>query len=136
MHGRGFFMPIAAPGVHRSEIIFAWLGTASRLVRYGMMRKKPRLYKAMRKLPLILAAGAGAITLHACSRAEAEPTPDPAQVQAYLSQIEAEEALISGEAKPKQAQERTIRNLVEGAVVRAPSDAAINRLETVVVRKL
>lgn len=76
------------------------------------------------------------MTLHACSRAEAEPQADPAQVEAYLSQIEAEEALISGEAKPKRAQERTIRNLVEGAVTRAPSDAAINRLETVVIRKL
>lgn len=98
--------------------------------------KKRRLSRTMRKLPLPILAGATALALHACGRAEAEPKADPAQVKAYLEQVEAEERLITGEAKPKQASERTIRNLVEGAAVRAPSEAAINRLETVVVAKL
>ena len=87
-------------------------------------------------MPLLLVAGTTGLALHACGRAEAEPQADPAQVQAYLAQIEAEERLITGEAKRKQAHERTIRNFVEGAATRAPSDAAINRLETVVAANL
>ena len=84
----------------------------------------------------MIVAGTTALTLHACTRAEAEPQADPVQVQAYLEQLEAEERLISGEAKPKQAQDRTVRNLFESATVRAPSEAAINKLETVVAAKL
>lgn len=90
----------------------------------------------MRKWPVALVAGTTALTLHACGTAEAEPRADPAKVQAYLEQVEAEERLIAGEAERKEAHERTIRNMVEGAAVRAPSEAAINRLETVVIGTL
>ncbi|HEX8215685.1 MAG TPA: hypothetical protein VF582_09490 [Allosphingosinicella sp.] len=98
------------------------------------MKKKLRLSRTLRQVPLVIAAGATAFALHACGRAEAEPQADPVQVQAYLDQVEAEERLISGEDKLKRAQGKAIRNLVEGAAVRAPSEAAINRLESAVVR--
>ena len=88
----------------------------------------------LRRLPLVVAAGTTAIALHACGRAEAEPQADPVQVQAYLDQVEAEERLISGEGQPKRAKVKAIRNLVEGAAVRAPSEAAINRIESSVAR--
>jgi hypothetical protein len=101
-----------------------------------LVMKKLCFSRALRRLPLMIAAGGAALTLHACTRAEAEPQADPAQVQAYLAQMEAEERLITGEAKPKQTQQRAIHNLVEGAAVRAPSEAAINRLEKVVATKL
>jgi hypothetical protein len=95
--------------------------------------KKLHLSRVMRRLPLIIVAGGTALSLHACTRAEAEPQADPAHVRAYLEQLEAEDRLITGEARPKQARDRTIRNLVEGATVRAPSEASINRLETAVI---
>jgi hypothetical protein len=99
-----------------------------------MMTKKLRFSRMLRRLPLAIAAGATALALHACGRAEAEPQADPAQVQAYLDQVEAEERLISGDSKPKRPQAKAIRNLVEGAAVRAPSEAAINRIESAVAR--
>ncbi len=100
------------------------------------MRKKLRLSRTLRRLPLVAAAATTALALHACGRAEAEPQADPVQVQAFLDQVEAEQRLIAGEARARSPADKTIRNLVEGATVRAPSEAAINRLETAVVGKL
>ena len=100
------------------------------------MRKKLRLSRMLRRLPLLLAAGTTALALHACGRAEAEPQPDPAQVQAYLDQVEAEERLVASGAKQGQVKAKTIRNLVESAAIRAPSDPAINRLEKAVAGNL
>jgi hypothetical protein len=98
------------------------------------MRSKVRLSRLLRKLPLLMAAGTTALALHACGRAEAEPQADPVQVQAYLDQVDREERLISGEKKSERPQGKAIRNLVEGAAVRAPSEAAINRIESAVAR--
>ncbi len=100
------------------------------------MRKQLRLSRTLRRLPLVAAAATTAFALHACGRAEAEPQADPVQVQAYLDKVEAEQQLLAGEARATNPKDRTIRNLVEGAATRAPSEAAINRLETVVVGKL
>jgi hypothetical protein len=95
------------------------------------MRK--RLFrKAIRKLPLAGVVAGAALMLYSCGQAEADPQADPAEVQRYLDQIEADQRLISGEAKPKAGHEKRIKNLVEGAVTRAPSDAALNRLEAAV----
>jgi hypothetical protein len=102
----------------------------------GMMRKKLRLSRVLRRLPLVIAAGTTALALHACGRAEAEPQADPVQVQAYLDQIEAEERLISGEARAKKPAEKTIINMVQGAAVRAPSEASINGIESAVAGRL
>lgn len=99
------------------------------------MRKRAHLSRTLRQLPLVVVAGASALALHACGRAEAEPQADPAQVQAYLDQLQAEERLITGEAKPNK-QGRTIVNMVQGAAVRAPSEASINRIETAVAARL
>jgi len=90
----------------------------------------------LRQLPLMLAVGATGVGLSACGRAEAEPQADPVKVQAYLDRVEAEQRLAAGEARPKKAAEKTIINMVQGAAVRAPSEAAINRLETAVVGRL
>lgn len=99
------------------------------------MRKKPRLSSLLRRLPLALAAGGAALALHACGRAEAEPRADPAQVQAYLDRLDEESQLAAGEAAPKKPS-RTIVNLVQGAAVRAPSEASLNRIETAVAARL
>ena len=90
----------------------------------------------LRQLPLAVAAGAAAIALHACGRAEAEPQADPVQVQAYLDRVQAEQELASGEARAQKPAEKTIINMVQGAAVRAPSEASINRLETAVAARL
>lgn len=100
------------------------------------MRKKLRISRTLRGLPLVAAAATAAFALHAGGRAEAEPQADPVAVQAYLDQIDAEQRLISGEAQATNPADKTIRNLVEGAAVRAPSDASINRLETAVAGRL
>ena len=82
-----------------------------------------------------MAAGAGAFALHACGRAEAEPRPDPQAVVTYLAQIEAREAEEARAARDhrKASAAKGIRRFVEGAAVRAPSDAVINRIENSVV---
>ena len=91
----------------------------------AMMTKKRRLSRTLRRLPLAIVAGTTAIALHACGRAEAEPQADPVQVQAYLDRVEAEQLLISGEARATKPADKTIRNLVESAAVRAPSDSCL-----------
>ncbi|MBA3676727.1 MAG: hypothetical protein H0W74_04910 [Sphingosinicella sp.] len=96
------------------------------------MTRKAFFRKAIRKLPLVVAMSGAALALYSCGEAEAEPKADPAQVQLYLEQIDADERLISGEAKRKEGHEKRIRQLVEGAATRAPSDASINKIETVV----
>jgi len=92
------------------------------------MRIKRHIRKAIRKLPLAGAVAGLALMLHSCGEAEAEPQPDPAEVQRFLAEIEADEQLISGEAKRKPGHEKRILNIVQGATVRTPSDASINRL--------
>ncbi len=100
------------------------------------MRKKRPLSRTLRRLPLVAAAATTVFALHACGRAEAEPQADPVAVQAYLDQVEAEQRLVAGEARATNPADKTIRNLVESATVRAPSEASINRLETAVAGRL
>lgn len=100
------------------------------------MTGKAFLRKAIRKLPLAAAAAGATLILHGCGEAEADPKADPAEVQRYLAQIEADERLIAGEAKRKEGHEKRLRQMVEGAATRAPSDASINRIETVVAGNL
>lgn len=100
------------------------------------MMKKRRLSKAIRRLPLAGAIAGLGFLLHSCTEAEAEPQPDPKAVQRFLAQMEADEQLISGEARKKKGYEKRIRSLVESAAVRAPSDASLNRLETAVAGAL
>ena len=127
-------MPWVLPLIHATEFL-PMRGTGPQAVRYADMRKKLRLSRSLRHLPLVIAAGAGALVLHACGKAEAEPKADPAEVQAYLKQLEAEERLIVGDPKPKKPS-KTIVNLVQGAAVRAPSEASLNRIETAVAANL
>jgi hypothetical protein len=96
------------------------------------MNKNRRLPKAIRRLPLAGAAAAAVFLLHSCGRAEAGPQPDPAEVQRFLARMDAEQ-FAAGEAQRKKGHEKRIKNLVEGAMTRAPSDSVINKLETVVV---
>jgi uncharacterized protein (DUF849 family) len=95
------------------------------------MTRKAFLRKTLRKLPLAMAAAGAAFALHSCGKAEAEPKADPAVVQQYLEQIEADERMIAGEAKRKEGHEKRIKQLVEGAATRTPSDASLNKIETV-----
>lgn len=100
------------------------------------MKKNPLLFKAVRRLPAFGALAAGAILVHGCTRAEAEPQPDPAEVQRFLAEVEAEHQRLKGEADAKKGHEKRLRNLLEGAATRAPSDASINKIERVVVGNL
>lgn len=79
---------------------------------------------------------AGAVLLHSCGDAEPEPQADPAEVQRFLAQIEAEHQSAEGEADRKKGYEKRLRNLVEGAAIRSPSEASINKIETVVAGSL
>jgi hypothetical protein len=95
------------------------------------MTRKAFLRKTRRRLPLAVAAAGAALMLHSCGKAEAEQKADPVAVQRYLDQIEADEQMILGEKK-KAGPEKRIKSLVEGAATRAPSEATLNKLETVV----
>lgn len=84
---------------------------------------------------MLVAAAGAALMLHSCGKAEAEQKADPVVVQHYLEQLQADEQMISGE-KPKAGHKKRIKSLVEGAATRAPSDATLNKLETVVAGNL
>lgn len=100
------------------------------------MRRKVFLRKAIKRVWLAGTAVGAAFALHACTDVEAQPRPDPAEVQRFLDQLEATGGFASGEAQRKDGSARSIRRLVEGAAVRAPSTPTINRLETVVASRL
>lgn len=82
--------------------------------------------------------GAG-VMLHSCGEAEAEPQADPTEVQRFLSNLESahlDSPVAEDDDQTRDGGERSIRNFVEGAATRAPSNSTINRLETVVVGRL
>lgn len=97
------------------------------------MKKKRRLYKAIRKAPFMLALGAAGFAFHSAQRVEAEPQPDPQEVVAYLDQLEQTNAAARAKDHRDAAAKKRIRNIVESAAVRAPSDAMLNRIENTVV---
>lgn len=100
------------------------------------MKRKRHLVRNLTRLPVILAAAGSAVMLHACGRAEAEPKPDPAEVQLFLAELEQREAAAGAEAGRKAGEAKRIRNIVEGAAKRAPSESMVNRLETMVSKRL
>lgn len=87
----------------------------------------------IRAVPLFAAACSAVFALDAFGRAEAEPQPDPREVQAYLAKIDSDAAAAERARDHRKASaEKRIRNFVEGAATRAPSDALLNRIETAV----
>lgn len=74
--------------------------------------------------------------MQSCGDSRPEPRPDPAEVQRFLTQLDARYQTLDGEAERKAGHEKRIRNLIEGAATRAPSEAAINKIETAVVSGL
>lgn len=78
------------------------------------------------------------LMLHSCGEEEPVPEADPAAVQRFLAQLEASETVagVDAEEKEKDGSEKRIINLVEDAAERAPSEATINRIETVVAGRL
>lgn len=95
---------------------------------------KFRLSKAIRGLPLALAATAAVFAVSTGGKAEAEPQADPQAVQLYLAQLEASQAALDPGAEEKRpGADKNLHKFVEGAATRAPSDAFINRIENVVV---
>lgn len=96
--------------------------------------KTTGLTKFLYKIPLVAAAFGCTALLYGGNTAEAEPRPDPVQVQRFLASLEAEQPLET--RKPKGGEVKRIQQLVETGAVRAPSVPVINKLETVVARRL
>lgn len=100
------------------------------------MKRKSRLVRSLIRLPVLAAVAGSAILLHGGSRAEAEPKPDPAAVQNFLAELDRREAAAGAEADRKAGESRRIRNIVEGAAKRAPSEPMVNRIEKMVSARL
>lgn len=82
--------------------------------------------------------GAG-LMLHSCGDTRAEPRADPEEVRSFLTQMEASHRASSIDGEEGEARDgsgKRLRNFVEGAATRAPSDATVNRIETVVAGRL
>lgn len=100
------------------------------------MKRKGRLARSLTRIPILLGVAGSAILLHGGSRAEAEPQPNPAVVQNFLAELERREAAAGGEADRKAGETRRIRNIVEGAAKRAPSEPMVNRIEKMMSARL
>jgi hypothetical protein len=124
------------PFIHAQEFFNAD-GTLSALVRLSAMSKRRRLPKALRRLPIVTAIAGSAALFYTVNTAEAEVPPDPAAVQRFLQTLEAREAApIAKDDARKTGSGKRLRQMVESAAVRAPSTPVINKLETVVSRRL
>lgn len=94
-----------------------------------------RYAKTRLKLAGILLGGA--LALHSCGDTEPVPTADPAEVERFLATMEASQpAFAAGDQDERDGDGKQLRNFVEGAAVRAPSVATVDRIETVVARRL
>lgn len=98
--------------------------------------KKRRLSKAIRQLPLAGLVLAATLLVQSCGNSAPETEPDPKEVQRFLTQLDERYQQLQGEAERKAGHEKRLRNLIEGAATRAPSEAAINKIETAVVSGL
>ena len=78
----------------------------------------------------------GALLIQSCGDSPPEPRPDPAEVQKFLTELDERYQQLDGEAERKAGHEKRLRNLVEGAATRSPSEASINKIETAVVSGL
>lgn len=79
------------------------------------------------------------MSLIAFGEEPAQASPDPVVVQRYLAQLEAEQLSQSPSEKTQQkkgGRGESIRKVVEGAAVRAPTGSVINGIEAALAEKL
>lgn len=105
-------------------------------IRYGAMKRLRFSRYAKTRLKLAGALVGAGLMLHSCGEAEAEPKADPREVQLFLSQMENGERASVAEEEAQDGDGKRLRNIVQDAATRAPSDAMVNRIETVVAGRL
>lgn len=86
----------------------------------------------------VATAGVSAtLSLLAFGGEKAQAAPDPQSVQRYLARIDAEQTQAADENLRKKAgRGESIRKVVEGAAVRAPTGSVINGIEAALAEKL
>ena len=83
-----------------------------------------------------MSAGA-AVSLLTFGEEPAQAAPDPVAVQRYLAELEAAQpAAGESDRQKKSGRGESIRKVVEGAAVRAPSGSVINGIEAALAEKL
>lgn len=99
------------------------------------MTKRTRTRSTFGVLAVAAACASAFVSAVTFGEEPAEAAPDPEAVHRYLSELEANGA-VDDNAQKKAGRGESIRKMVEGAAVRAPSGSVINGIEASLAEKL
>lgn len=88
-------------------------------------------------MAVAVASASALVSLLTFGEEPAQAAPDPAAVQRYLADLEASQPIgDDADEQKKSGRGESIRKVVEGAAVRAPSGSVINGIEAALAEKL